>query len=156
MMTYRSYFLCVVLFLFQLSAEAKIYGPKRYDSIGLLTYFSAELYTTTANFNVNSKETGLTSSNSYTLLDIPLGIRYGITPTWSFEGEIKASYAQSKSSDLLTGGERTNSEIHEARFSSDMLIETNGFDLIPEVEIIFPFKKIDPNTDTVMIGEAQY
>ena len=153
-MTVRSLFFGVALFLFQLSAEAKIYGPKRYDSIGLLTYVSADFYTTTANFNLNSKETNLVSSNSYTLLDIPIGIRYGITPTWSFEAEMKASYAQSKSSDLLTGGDRTNSEIHEARFSTDLLIETNGFDLIPEFEIIFPFKKVDPNTDTVMVGEG--
>ena len=153
-MTFRSIFPCVALFLFQLSAEAKIYGPKRYDSIGLLTYVSAEIYTTTANFNLNSKETNLTSGNSYSLLDMPLGIRYGITPTWSFEAEMKASYGQSKSADILTGGERTNSEFHEARFSTDMLIETNGFDLIPEIEILIPFNKIDPNTDTVLVGEG--
>lgn len=150
----RSFILGAVLFLFYLSVEAKIYGPKRYDSVGLLTYVSAELYTTTENFDSNSKAAGLTSSNSYTLLDIPLGLRYRVAPTWSFEAELKASYAQSKSSVLYTGGERTNSAIHEARLSTDMLIETNGFDLIPELEVIFPFNKIDPNTDSVMLGEG--
>lgn len=153
-MSFRSAPLGIVLFLFQLSAEAKIYGPKRYDSIGLLTFVSTEFYTTNENFDSNSKATGLGSGNSYFLMDIPFGIRYGITPTWSFEAELKASYAQSKSNDFFTGGERTNSEIHEARFSTDTIIETKGFDLIPEFEIVFPFDDIAANTDSVMIGEG--
>ena len=153
-MNFRSFFAGVLLFLFHLSVEAKIYGPKRYDSIGLLTYVSSDLYYSTENFDSNSKAGGLPSSNSYLLMDIPFGIRYGLLPTLAFEAELKASYAMSKSSDPFLGGERTNSEIHEARFSSDMLIETSGFDLIPELEIVFPFKKIDANTDTVMVGEG--
>lgn len=153
-MNLRSFFTCTLFVLFYLSVEAKIYGPKRYDSIGLLTYVSTDFYYTTENFNSNSKVTGLSSSNSYMLLDIPFGIRYGVTPTWSFEAELKASYAASKSSAVLTGADRTNSEIHETRFSTDFLIENSGFDIIPEVEIIIPFKKIDPNTDTVMVSEG--
>lgn len=149
--------LCIVaatLFLFQVSANAKIYGPKRYDAIGLLTYASADLYYTTENFDANSKATGLNSDNNFMVLDMPFGLRYNVQPTWAIEAELKATYAKSKSSLLYTGGERTNSEIHEARFATDLLIETNAFDLIPEFELVVPFKKIDPGTDTVMIGEG--
>ncbi len=153
-MKYRSFFICIVLFLFQVAAEAKIYGPKRYDSVGLLTYVSTDFYSTNENFDSNSSVAGLNSGHSYLLIDIPFGIRYAIAPLWSFEAELKASYAQSKSSDVFTGGERTNSEINEARFSTDMLVETNGFDLIPEFEVIFPLKKNSASTDTVMINEG--
>ncbi len=140
--------------LFQVSAQAKIYGPKRYDSIGLLTYVSSDLYLTTENFDSNSKVAGLAASGSYTLLDIPMGLRYNVQPTWAIEAELKASYAQSESSQLLTGAERTNSEIHEARLSTDVLFETNGFDFIPEFELTIPFSKITTNTDAVMLGEG--
>jgi hypothetical protein len=154
MMKLSSILLCLALFLFHLSAEAKIYGPKRYDSTGLLTYVSGEIYYTTENFDLNSKVNGLSSSNSFLLLDIPFGIRYAISPTWSFDGELKASYAQSKSADTINGGDRTNSEVHQARFSTDFLIETKGFDLIPEFEIVYPFNKISSTTDSVMVGEG--
>lgn len=141
------------LSLFQICAHAKIMGPKRYDSEGLLTYFSGEFYTTTENFDNNAKARTLGSGNSYTVVDMPFGARYNLLPNWAIDGELKATYAQSKSSTPLTGGERTNSEIHEARLSSDMLIETRGFDIIPELEVIIPFQKIDDTTDTVLVGE---
>lgn len=142
------------LFLFQVAANAKIYGPKRYDAIGLITYASADLYYTTENFDANSKVSGLLSDNNYMVLDIPFGLRYNVQPTWAIEAELKATYAKSKSSDPFNGGERTNSEIHEARFATDLLIETNAFDLIPEFELVIPFTKISSTTDSVMLGDG--
>jgi hypothetical protein len=139
--------------LFQLSVEAKIYGPKRYDSAGLETYISSEAYYTNSNFDSNSNESHLTGSNYYMLVDIPVGIRYPITPIWDFEAELTGSWAKSKSSDPTFGGERTNSQIHEMRLSTDTLMPMDGFDLIPELEAIFPFGTISGTTDSVMIGE---
>ncbi len=153
-MTSKLFLAVLSLFLFQVAANAKIYGPKRYDAIGLITYASADLYYTTENFDANSKAAGLLSSNEYMVLDIPFGLRYNVQPTWAIEAGLKATYAKSKSSDPFNGGERTNSEIHEARFATDMLIETNAFDLIPEFELVIPFTKISSTTDSVMLGDG--
>ncbi|MFN9067409.1 MAG: hypothetical protein ACK5V3_09285, partial [Bdellovibrionales bacterium] len=90
----------------------------------------------------------------YMLIDIPVGLRYGLNKTWGFESEIKASYAKSDSNTPLTGGERTNSAIHEARIATDFYIPLENFDLIPELEFVFPFNDINTNSDDVLLNEG--
>ncbi|MFN9065751.1 MAG: hypothetical protein ACK5V3_00865, partial [Bdellovibrionales bacterium] len=108
-MKYMSIICFFILVLLQVSVQAKIYGPKRYDYRGLVGYVSGDLYTANEGFNNNGEAVKLNSSGNYMLIDIPVGLRYVLNKNWGFESEIKASYAKSDSNTNLTGGERTNS-----------------------------------------------
>lgn len=143
-----------VLLLFQISSHAKIYGPKRYDYKGLAGFVASDVYYAKENFDANAQAQNLPSSGSYLLADFPFGFRYIYGGNMGFETELKASFAQSESSDFVNGATRSNSALSELRVSGDYLFETSSFDLIPEVEIIVPFAKVDPNGDTVLVSEG--
>lgn len=145
--------LCLLL-LCQVGAYAKINGPKRYDYKGLTGYVSTEVYMAEENFDSDGKVSKLPSSGEYMLVDVPFGFRYVFGANVGIESELKASYAQSKSSDPLVGATRTNSRLHEIRVSADYLFETPNFDLIPEFEVIFPFEDIDTNSDDALLNEG--
>lgn len=147
-------FVLCSLFLFQFSAHAKLSGPKRYDFKGIAGYVSSDLYYANQGFDNDGGEFQLPSSGKFMLADFPFGFRYIMGNNWGLEAELKASFAQSESSDPLVGSTRTNSQLHEFRASLDYLFETNAFDLIPEVEVIMPFDDIDPNSDEVPVSEG--
>jgi hypothetical protein len=153
-MKYISIFCLLLIVLLQVSVQAKIYGPKRYDYRGLVGYVSGDFYTANEFFNNNGEATKLASSGNYMLIDIPVGLRYVINKNWGFEAELKASYAKSDSKTPFTGGERTNSGIHEARVATDFFIPLENFDLIPEIEFVFPFSDINTNSDDVLLNEG--
>lgn len=142
------------LFIFQIPLQAKIYGPKRYDSKGLVGFVGAELYSASENFDENGEATGLPDSGSYLLADIPFGLRYFVGQQWAVEGELKFSQAQSESSAIVTGGTRSNTQFHEMRISTDYLISMTNFDLITEFEYTMPFSNISNTTDDVMVNEG--
>lgn len=142
------------LFIFHNSIQAKIYGPKRYDSKGLVGYVSTEFYSASENFNNNGEASALPSEGSYLLVDVPFGLRYLVAPQWAVEGELFFSQAQSESSALITGGSRANTQLHQMRFSTDYVIAMKSFDLIPEFELLLPLSSISATTDEVMLNEG--
>ena len=154
MMNSMRFLILFSLFLFQIPSQAKIYGPKRYDSKGLVGFVSTEFYSASENFNENGEATSLPSNGSYLLVDVPFGLRYLVASQWALEGELKFSQAQSESSAAITGGNRANSQLHEMRLSTDYLVAMQSFDLIPEFEFIMPFSNISTNTDDVMVNEG--
>ena len=142
------------LFLFQNSVHAKLSGPKRYDYKGFAGYVSTDLYYATQGFDNNGKEFQLPSSGKFMLADFPFGARYILGDRIGVEAVLKASFAQSESSQPIDGGTRTNSQLSEFRASMDYLFETNAFDLIPEIEVIVPFTDISSDSDEVPVSEG--
>jgi len=142
------------LLIFHFQSQAKIYGPKRYDYKGLLGFVSADVFSASENFDTDGEAVLLNSSGKYLLAEFPFGIRHLIGSTWAIEGEVKASYANSNSSTAVIGGERTNSQIHELRFSTDTIFPMQAFDLIPEFEWVMPFDTIGLDSDDVLVNEG--
>lgn len=147
--------LSCLLLLVHFQAAAKIKGPKRYDFKGVAAYVSGDLFMAKESFDSDGGAYTLQGSGEYWLADIPFGFRHIHGGNLGFEAELKASYAQSKSTDTLNGTTtRTNSQIHELRVSTDFLYETPTFDLIPEFELVHSFAKIRQTRDDVLLGEG--
>lgn len=142
------------LLLFQVAAYAKIYGPKRYDFRGLVGFVGADVYQASERFDNNANAKGLPYSGTYLLADFPFGFRYVLLGNIGLEAELKASYAVSESKAPVYGGSRTQSQLNEMRISADYLIQTDMFDIIPEFEAIFPFTKVNPQDDDVLLSEG--
>lgn len=142
------------MFIFHIPSQAKIYGPKRYDSKGIVGFVSTELYSASENFNSNGEAITLPSEGNYLLVDVPFGLRYLVASKWAIEGELHFSQAQSESSALTTGGTRVNSQVHQIRLSTDYVVAMQNFDLIPEFEFVMPLSNISSTTDEVMLNEG--
>jgi hypothetical protein len=148
-------FLILATFLlFHFQSQAKIYGPKRYDYRGALGFVSADVFSANENFNTDGEAVPLNSKGEYLLAEFPFGVRYLLDSAWGIEGEMKASYASSNSSAAFIGGERTNSQIHELRFSTDYIFPMQAFDLISEFEWVMPFDTIGLDSDDVLTNEG--
>ena len=142
------------LLIFHFQSQAKIYGPKRYDYKGLVGFVSADVFSASENFDTGGEAVSLNSGGEYLLAEFPFGVRHLLGSAWAIEGEMKASYASSNSSTAFTGGERTNSQIHELRFSTDYIFPMQAFDLIPEFEFVMPFDTIGLDSDDVLVNEG--
>jgi hypothetical protein len=148
------FLILATLLIFHFQSQAKIYGPKRYDYKGLVGFVSADVFSASENFDTDGEAVSLNSSGEYLLAEFPFGVRHLMGSAWAVEGEMKASYASSNSSTAFTGGERTNSQIHELRFSTDYIFPMQAFDLIPEFEFVMPFDTIGLDSDDVLVNEG--
>lgn len=92
----------------------------------------------------------LPGSNSYKLINMDFGARWGLTKIWSLYGETRLGVAESKDPTQT----RSNSQFNRIAIGSDLLLSDGAFKVIPDVQIIIPLAKVDKTADTVQTGES--
>ncbi|MBL7670064.1 MAG: hypothetical protein JNM39_06230 [Bdellovibrionaceae bacterium] len=128
---------------------------KSYRQGQLKTYFGADFFYATQSFDGSGNSGALTSSGDYYyLLEMPLGIRYSFNDSWAFDLAGIFAAAESKTSDITYKATRSNSSLNGVYFGTDFVLMRSPFELIPELDVIYPLEKYDTTTDYVMTSEG--
>lgn len=128
---------------------------KSYRKGQLKTYFGGDLFYATNSFDSSGNSGALTANGDYYyILEMPLGIRYSFNDSWAFNLAAIFGAAESKTSDLTYKATRSNSTLNAVHFGTDFVLMRSPFELIPELDVVYPLEKYDTTTDYVMTSEG--
>lgn len=128
---------------------------KTYRQGQLKTYFGTDLFYATQSFDGSGNSGALTASGDYYyILEMPLGIRYSFNDSWAFDLAAIFGAAESKTSDLTYKATRSNSTLNGVYLGTDFVLMRSPFEIIPELEVLYPLEKYDTTTDYVMTSEG--
>lgn len=102
------------------------------------------------NYSSSGSVQDLTGSNYYQLIDVVSGARWGITDEMNLYAYGNFSTAESKDATAT----RTNSGFTKAILGGDILVNMEGFSIIPEVQVVVALTKVDQNSDTAINTEG--
>ncbi len=128
---------------------ARNFSPKTYSDSwqwsGDLEHFAS-----TSNFEENGSSASLNSGNGFGETQSYFKLRHPWSDHWAFSAELSAGYTESVTPTLS----RQNSGLNNLVLSIDYNMIGGSFNILPELILIYPFQKVDPQTDTVLIGEG--
>lgn len=128
---------------------------KTYNDGEIQFYLATEFLYGNGTFDGDGRSKSLNSGSDYLyLLQNPFGVRYSFTDSWAANLEGQFAYAESKSSDATYRATRSNSLFNQIRLATDFLLFENPIEIIPELELIVPLEKIDPDKDIVPTSEG--
>lgn len=112
-----------------------------------VNYFQA-----TANYSKDGGQfSSLAAGYSYRLITTDIGAHYGMNPKTNAYFSTQIANAESK--DLTTT--RTNSSLTQGVFGFDHLYkQTDSYEFIPDIFLILPAQRVDPNKDEVNNSEG--
>ncbi len=112
---------------------------------------STEYFYSEANYtSFGESSSSLPSGNHFQLMDFSFATRYMPNKKSSYFAMMNVGVAESRNSFAT----RTNSTINKVMAGVDFLVYSDQFQLIPEVSLLFPIDKVDPDSDTVANNEG--
>lgn len=112
---------------------------------------SADYFYSEANYTSFGKgSSSLPSGNHFQLMDFSFATRYTPNKKSSYFAMMNIGVAESRNSFAT----RTNSTLNKVMAGVDFIAYSDLFQLIPEVSLLFPIDKVDPNSDTVANNEG--
>lgn len=130
--------------------EVKTYTPGQLQSyLGLDFLYGNGYYD-----DSGTGKTLYNSSDYLYVMQIPFGARYSFNDSWAFGAEVQIGASESKTSDPIYKGTRSNSTLNEISIFTDFLLIENPIELIPELKFTNNLEKISETTDDVMTSEG--
>jgi len=139
----------ILLFAWDVSSFAALpsaFRPGRFRFSAETEYFS-----TKANYDKDGEKVDLPTNESYSVLTNSFDAAMYTDSRMAWSAGV--GYAYAKSTDSFSV-DRTNGVFTDAHASVQKLIALSAFRLIPEIQVLFPFKEIDPNGDEVLTNEG--
>ena len=113
--------------------------------------FSTEYFYSEENYtSFGDSPASLPSGNHFQLMDFSFATRYMPNKKSSYFAMMNVGVAESRNAFAT----RTNSTVNKIMAGVDFLAYSDRFQLIPEVSLLFPLDKVDPNSDTVANNEG--
>ncbi len=123
----------------------KEFQAGRWDLDAVASYMRSS-----ANYASGGGNQALVGNNYFQLLDFLTGARWGITEEMNLYIYGNIASAESKG----VNATRTNSGLSKVVGGGEILINMDGFHVVPEFQFVYNAQKVDMNSDDVLISEG--
>lgn len=131
-------------------AGAAGWGSRRFEKGEFAVGADSRYFFTDSNYTSSGGQQSLPSSGTYQHIDVDLEGRFILTNSWALSAGMDIGNAESNGADAL----RSNSSLTGAFLGVEWNWATEYIDLIPTLEVSFPFEKISSTQDAVMNSEG--